>query len=202
MKKLLTDFRKDFQLAVKELEEKYGFEIQLGNITYSPDETSFEGKVHALKVEEGKTGEQVKFEKECAKHGFKPTDYKKEYIVDNTKYLLVGFKPKATVNKYIIEDATTGEKYNCSSGFLGIGKLTYQEVDVRNVQDEEEQKRKDFEFDAFRFGFKPEDYKKEFTKNGKTYQLIGFKPRARKNVCIILDVETNTEYVCPKEFIS
>lgn len=209
MKKLLTDFRKDFEEVTKDLERKYGFEIKLGNISYSSDGASFEGKIHAIKVEEGKTGEQIKFEKECESYGFTPQDYKKEYIVDNKKYLLVGFKPKATVNKYIIEDAQTGEKYNCNSGFLGIGKLTYKDVDVRTVQDVQkdkdkinDEKRKDFEDKAPIYGFKPEDYKKEFSKDGKIYQLVGFNTRARKNVCIIIDVETNKEYACPKGFIS
>lgn len=195
MKDTLNNFRKDFEEIAKSLERKYGFEIKLGNISYSSDGTSFEGKIHAVKVEEGKTGEQVKFEKECIRYGFKVNDYKKEYIVDNKKYLLVGFNTKATKNKYIIQDAKTGTKYNCDSGYLRLGKLTM------SSNDEEDIKRKEFEFNAFMFGFKPSDYKKEFIKDGKTYQLIGFKPKARKNTCIIMDMETNKQYVCPKEFI-
>lgn len=195
MKDILNNFRKDFENTVKELERKYGFEVKLGSITYNPGGTSFEGKISAIKIQDGKTGEQIKFEKEAEIYGFKPEDYKKEYVVDNKKYLLVGFNAKATKNKYIIQDVVTGTKYNCDSGYLGLGKLTMSSTD------EEDRKRKEFEFNAFMFGFKPSDYKKEFTKEGKTYQLIGFKPKARKNTCIIMDMETNKQYVCPKEFI-
>lgn len=198
MKDTLNNFRKDFEETVKELEKKYGFEVKLGSITYNPDGSSFEGKVSAIKIQDGKTGEQIKFEKEADKYGFKSDDYKKEYVVDNKKYLLVGFNSKARKNKYIIEDAVTGAKYNCDSGYLGLGKLTKADNDDGII---EEERRKDFEFYAFRYGFKPSDYRKEFSKKGKTYQLIGFKPRAKKNTCIIVDTETKKEYVCSKEFI-
>lgn len=49
------------------------------------------------------------------------------------------------------------------------------------------------------FGFKKEDYKKEVRIPGEStiYQFIGFKPRARKNTCIIRNPETETNYVVP-----
>lgn len=197
MKELLNNFRKDFAEAVKEIEKKYGFELQLERISYNPDGSSFEGKISAIRVKDGKSGEQVKFEEDAPRYGFKPEDYKKEYIVDGKKYLLVGFNPKARRNKYIIEDASTGTKYNCDKDYLGMGRLTLNASD----DEIEEQRKKDFEFNAFMFGFKPSDYRKEFSKNGKTYQLIGFKPRARKNSYVIVDVETNKEYICTREFI-
>lgn len=34
MKELLNNFRKDFTEAVKEIEKKYGFELQLERISY------------------------------------------------------------------------------------------------------------------------------------------------------------------------
>lgn len=53
------------------------------------------------------------------------------------------------------------------------------------------------------FGFKKEDYKKEVRIPGETtiYQFIGFKPKARKNTCIIRNPETETNYVVPDEII-
>lgn len=38
----------------------------------------------------------------------------------------------------------------------------------------------EFEKYCFLYGLKPEDYKKQFTLDGKTFTLTGFKPRARK----------------------
>lgn len=58
------------------------------------------------------------------------------------------------------------------------------------------------------FGFKKEDYKKEDYKKevripGETtiYRFIGFKPKARKNTCIICNPETETNYVVPDEIV-
>jgi hypothetical protein len=45
-KQKVTNFRKDFQDAVLELEKKYGVTIKLGTLTY--DETSVRGKMSAL----------------------------------------------------------------------------------------------------------------------------------------------------------
>ena len=38
----------------------------------------------------------------------------------------------------------------------------------------------EFEKYCVLYGFKPEDYKKKFNMNGKTFTLTGFKPRAKK----------------------
>ena len=50
-KQKVTQFRKDFQDAVLELEKKYGVTIKLGTLTY--DETSVRGKMTALKGDRG-----------------------------------------------------------------------------------------------------------------------------------------------------
>jgi hypothetical protein len=62
----LTQFRKDFTEAMLKLEEEYGVTIKLGTLTY--DESSFRGKMSAIKGERGvvltkedfKIGEKVK----------------------------------------------------------------------------------------------------------------------------------------------
>ena len=46
-KQKVTNFRKDFQDAVLELEKKYGVTIKLGTLTY--DDTSVRGKMSAVK---------------------------------------------------------------------------------------------------------------------------------------------------------
>ena len=68
-------------------------------------------------------------------------------------------------------------------------------------EEKEEQQKKDFSFYAFRFGFKPTDYNKEYTIKGTVYQLVGFKPRATKNPIVIKNKLTGEEYVCSKEFL-
>lgn len=194
MKELLTNFRKDFKLAMKELEKKYGFDIELGNITYAHDEKSFTGKIEAVKVEEGKTREQADFEKNAHLYGFKPEDYKKEYIVKGVTYQLIGFNRKARKNPFLIRDIATNSEYTCPLGFLNNAENS-------DITDEEREtkEKEDFSFYSFKFGFKPEDYKKEYNINGTVYQHIGFKPRATKNSIIIKDKSTGKTYSCSKE---
>lgn len=68
-------------------------------------------------------------------------------------------------------------------------------------EEKEEQQKKDYSFYAFRFGFKPTDYNKEYTIKGTVYQLIGFKPRATKKPIIIREKATGNHYTCAKEFL-
>lgn len=77
MKEMLKSFREDFNNVMKELQSKYGFDIQLENITYASDGKSFSGKIEAIKVEEGKTREQVEFEDNAKLYGFEPSDRNK-----------------------------------------------------------------------------------------------------------------------------
>jgi len=54
-KQTAVDFRKDFSLVVKELEEKYNVKIELGSITYNS--TSFHGRITCTEISE--EGEKV-----------------------------------------------------------------------------------------------------------------------------------------------
>ena len=89
----LKAFRKDFEDAVVALEQKYGFTLSLGKITYS--DTDFRSTITATKVVEGKTTEQVQFEEHAALFGLKPEDFGKNFIVDGKQYELTGLRPSA-----------------------------------------------------------------------------------------------------------
>ena len=54
-----------------------------------------------------------------------------------------------------------------------------------------------FNYDCKAFGLKPEDYKAIVVINGKTFELIGFNPNGRKNVCKIRSIyDRENIYVC------
>ncbi len=61
----LKEFRKDFAIAVIELESKYGVNIELGNISYSS--TQFTGKVTVWKDGVSKFQEQAEYFKQVYK---------------------------------------------------------------------------------------------------------------------------------------
>ena len=56
--KEINVFKEDFIAAVKGLEKKYGVEIALENIRYTPDE-KFEGKMTVTNLEAKKTPEET-----------------------------------------------------------------------------------------------------------------------------------------------
>jgi hypothetical protein len=88
-----------------------------------------------------------------------------------------------------------------------MGRISYNEhefstkLNVTNATNDEELEKTKF-MNAIapfaNYGLYADDYKKEFKIQGKTYQLIGVKPRARKNPLIIKDKEGKT-YCCAPE---
>lgn len=100
MKTILKNFRKDFKEAVKDLEEKYNLEINIGNITYS--DVDFQTKLNAVLIKDGKSVEQIEFEKYCEYYNLKPSDYNRKLKTqEKGTYYLIGFSPKARTYPYL-----------------------------------------------------------------------------------------------------
>lgn len=99
------------------------------------------------------------------------------------------------------------KKYNI---FIETGSISYDENSfamkinaIKKPENGISLEQTKFEENCNSFGFKKEDYKKEVRIPGEStiYQFIGFKPRARKNTCIIRNPETETNYVVPDEIV-
>lgn len=58
-----------------------------------------------------------------------------------------------------------------------------------------------FEQQCAGYGFKPDDYKREFSANGRDFQLIGFNRKAPKNNCIIYCIDDKKECKCNDEMV-
>jgi hypothetical protein len=87
----LENFRQDFNEAMKDLEQKYGFVIELGRITYTP--TSFTGK---LEVHEGESKDDVneqEFKKYCYMFGLDEQDYDRRFTFQGKDYIVTGIRP-------------------------------------------------------------------------------------------------------------
>ena len=109
----LKEFREDFAKVVKDLEDKYGYKIRLGNITYN--ERSFNGKIEVVKNIEGDIDiDQFNFEKYCGFYGLSKEDYGKTFKSNNKEYKLVSINPKARSYPLIGIDEN-GTKYKFPS---------------------------------------------------------------------------------------
>jgi len=58
-----------------------------------------------------------------------------------------------------------------------------------------------FERDCILYGFKKEDYQREFISKGKTFKLVGFNRKAPRNCCNIHCVDNSIMYNCSAEMV-
>ena len=92
-KETLAEFRLAFADTVSALEEKYGIEISLGNITF--DYNTFHATLNAQK--KGLTNAQWNWH--AADYGLKPEDLGKTFFYNRKRYTITGIKRG---NKYPI----------------------------------------------------------------------------------------------------
>ena len=85
--------------------------------------------------------------------------------------------------------AAIAEKYNCD---VSVGNIKYDDINTDIVvslrskgENGKSADQLNFEKYCGQFGFKSEDYGFTFTDNGKTFEFVGFNPKARKNYCIL-----------------
>ncbi len=119
-KENFNNFKKDFMEAVKALEDKYDVSISFGNsISYT--ENFFSTKIEVTNGSNAEDAEKVMFEHNVLgnRYGITPDDYGKEFVINGKKFVLVGFKPRARINCFVIRDQK-GTQYTCSASTLGL----------------------------------------------------------------------------------
>lgn len=98
--------------ALKAVAEKHNMNIDLGGITYSNIEfhTKLTVKLRELN---GKSVDQIEFERYCMIFGFKPEDYLRIANKPGQGHLfrIVGFKPNSPKFSLLVEDVDTGARY-------------------------------------------------------------------------------------------
>jgi len=102
-RKEFEGFREEVREALKEVAEKYNFNIEAGKIKYT--DISFDMSLSVTEKEvDGKSYEVLEFEKYCNMYGLKSSDYGKKFTSNGKIFTLSGFKPRATKLPVIAKD--------------------------------------------------------------------------------------------------
>ena len=124
--KNLDAFRKDFENAVQELQDKYDVTIRLGKITYTDE--SFTAK---LTVNNGRDPDDIgsaEFDENVWKYehlGLTKGMYRRVFLgKDGRQYALLGFNTRAKKYPLIIKDIEDGSVIRAGEGF--IKELRYE----------------------------------------------------------------------------
>jgi hypothetical protein len=113
-KNVLKSLRTLGNEALKEVGEKLGVTIKLGNATYAPDGSSATMKLEINAIrEDGKSPAQVQFEKVCAIYGLKPEDFGREVTVNGERFTIAGLNTKAPKNCVNIKRVSDGKGFKC-----------------------------------------------------------------------------------------
>lgn len=107
--------RKETELALASIAEKYNCEVHAGNITYSDVSATLSVKFDS-KGSGDISAEQNLFNAYCTRYGFETEDYRKHFIMNGHDYILVGFNIKARKNFCIIE--RDGKQFVCAPEML------------------------------------------------------------------------------------
>lgn len=100
--------------------------------------------------------------------------------------------------------AAVAEKYDCE---VTMGNIKYDMASIDatlyfKAKGDNGESAEEAEFKRLceNYGFKPEDYNAYVTLDDKVYRFVGFNPRARKNHCIIKDIN-DKQFICPIEAV-
>lgn len=117
-RQMLKNFRADFAEAVKDLEQKYGLVIDLGNIKFGYDH--FEGKISC---KEGDSKEDVnfaEFKKYCSMYGLKPEDFDRRITLTDRgttqDYVITGIRPSKRKYPICLRKVSDGTNWGWTPG--------------------------------------------------------------------------------------
>ena len=117
----LKEFRIEMADALREFAADHNLVVDAGNISY--DSNSFTIKISCTqKPEDGKSIEQVDFEKYCGAYGFRPEDYGKTFIEGNDTYAFVGFLPKGRKYQALVKKGDVSYKVTLDAVRKGINR--------------------------------------------------------------------------------
>lgn len=115
----LKEFRVEMADALREFAADHELHVDAGAISY--DSNSFTIKITCTqKPKDGKSIEQVDFEKNCATFGFKPEDYGKTFVEGKDTYTFVGFLPKGRKYQALVRKGTAEYKVTIDAVRRGI----------------------------------------------------------------------------------
>lgn len=112
-KNTLHDFRQDFKTVISSLEEQYGVNINIGNITYN--EHKFTTKVEV--VNSGCEEQMLKedFEINAKFYGLKPSDFGKTFTSNGKVFTITQIKTKNRTYPIIATDGNRQYKFDINT---------------------------------------------------------------------------------------
>lgn len=94
-KKEFESFRMEAEKALSDIAKKYNVDIKAGKIKYTNNSFNLDLQINKKEID-GKSFEQVEFEKYCSLYGFRPEDYNKTFTMQGKQFSICGFKPRAS----------------------------------------------------------------------------------------------------------
>jgi small-conductance mechanosensitive channel len=108
-KENLKNIRQDITESLKEISEKYGIEISVGNISYHETQMSF--PVKAIVLNENTNGKKEMFKRACVFYGLTESDFGKRFVSNSKTFEVDGLDPKKNKYPLIAKCLTDGKKY-------------------------------------------------------------------------------------------
>ena len=96
-KEQFAALRKEMETALSEIANKYNCEVSVGKIKYDDISTEITVSLNS-KGEDGKSADQLNFEKHCGQYGFAKEDYGFTFTEMGKTYTFVGFNSRARKN--------------------------------------------------------------------------------------------------------
>ena len=96
-KEQFAELRYEMENALTAIAEKYNCDVSIGNIKYDDINTDIVVSLRS-KGENGKSADQLNFEKYCGQYGFEPNDFGFTFTEGKKTYTFIGFNPRARKN--------------------------------------------------------------------------------------------------------
>jgi len=100
-------FRNDFNKVLADFGKEHGLELSISNISFT--DNSFSTKLSGYNVENGKSSDQIEFEKVAFRYGLTEKHYGVTFNCEHGEFKLVGLKPRSKSFPVIVEK--NGKKY-------------------------------------------------------------------------------------------
>ncbi len=105
----IENIRKEIELALKPVEEKYRVKFKLNKISYTTKMCY--GKLECFISKDGKSPNQIIFEKYCEEYGLQAEDFGRQFKVKDRIFKLTGIKPNSIKRVFLGSDIETNKIY-------------------------------------------------------------------------------------------
>lgn len=109
------EFRQKANEALKSVADEMGFDLTIGNISFSSVDFSTKIKGTLRMTKSGITGQQKKFEQLCGRYGLKKEHYGATFMLYGNVYRVIEFNTKARKYPVVCETLPEGVRQRISA---------------------------------------------------------------------------------------